>query len=176
MSRRVQENIIAFLFLLFFIAMIILSFDYSPRARLVPVPIASVSAVIVLIQIYLMNFRKDFNLNVDPAELLTGKSKEAIQEGLGKDEVEEVKIKKIEGGKESVAILIVLTYLVMTWLIGIMVAMFLFVFGFFFIITKVGWIKSLIAALITEVSIYILFVNILEVQFYEGWLVNLFLG
>lgn len=177
MSRRVQENIIAFLFLFFFIAMIVLSFNYSPRARMVPVPIATISALFVLLQIYMMNFKKDIDLNVDATELLTGgKSKESITEGRAKAEVDEVKIKKIEGGREWVAILIVLIYLGMTWLIGIMPAMFLFVLGFFVFITKIHWIKSLIATLLTELTIYILFVYILEVQFYEGLLVNLFLG
>jgi len=71
MSKRAQENIVAFLFLFFFVAMIIISFDYGPRARLVPVPIAAVSAIIMLLQIYLMNFRKDIELNVDAAEILT---------------------------------------------------------------------------------------------------------
>lgn len=177
MSKRAQENIIAFLFLFFFIAMIVLSFDYGPRARMVPIPIAAVSAVVMLLQIYLMNFRKDIDLNVDAAELLTGgHTKESIVEGKSHEEVAEVKIIKIEGGKESTALLIVLVYLVMTLIIGIMPAMFLFVFGFFVLVTKMHWIRSLIIALITEVSIYILFVYILEIQFYEGWLVLLLLG
>lgn len=177
MSRRAQENIVAFIFLIFFVGMIILSFNYSPRARMVPVPIAITSAVIILIQIYLMNFRKDINLNVDPTELLTGgKSKESIEEGRAKDQVAEVKIQKIKGGKESVAILIVLSYLGLTLLIGILPAMLIFVMGFYIFITKLHWIKSLIITLLCEVGVWVLFVFILEVQFYEGWLVKLLLG
>ncbi|KUO63073.1 MAG: hypothetical protein APF84_11135 [Gracilibacter sp. BRH_c7a] len=177
MSKRAQENIIAFIFLFFFIAMIVISFDYSPKARMVPVPIAVVSAVVMLLQIYLMNFRKDIELNVDAAELLTGgRSADSIVEGKVHDEVEEVKVKKIEGGKEHVGLLIVLTYLVMTLLIGIMPAMFLFVFGFFVWISKTHWIKALLIAFVTEISVYILFIFVLEVQFYEGWLVKLILG
>lgn len=177
MSKRAQENIVAFIFLFFFIAMIVISFDYSPKARMVPVPIAAFSAVIMLVQMYLMNFRRDIELNVDAAELLTGgHSKESIVEGKAHEEVEEVKIKKIEGGKESTGLLIVLIYLVMTLLIGIMPAMLLFVFGFFYFISKTHWIKSLLIALLTVALVYFLFIFVLEVQFYEGWLVKLLLG
>ena len=175
MSKRAQENIVASLFLFFFIAMIIISFDYGPRARMVPVPIAAVSAIIMLLQMYLMNFRKEIELNVDVAELLTrGQSSGAMLDEV--KQVDEVKITVIKGGKESTALLIVVLYFVMTILIGILPAMILFVYGFFALITKVHWIKSLITTLITVASIYILFVYVLEIQFYEGWLVNTFLG
>ena len=177
MSKRVQENIIAFLFLFLFIGVIVLSLDLSARARMVPITISAVSAVIMLIQIYLMNFRVDVDLNVDPTELLTGgKTAKDIEEGRRQDQVEEVKIQNLEGGKEIVAILIVLTYLGMTLLIGILPAMFLFVLGFLLFVTKMHWIQSFIIAIITELGIYILFVMILEIQFYKGWLVKLLLG
>ena len=112
---------------------------------------------------------------MDVAELLTrGQSSGAMLDEV--KQVDEVKITVIKGGKESTALLIVVLYFVMTILIGILPAMILFVYGFFALITKVHWIKSLITTLITVASIYILFVYVLEIQFYEGWLVNTFLG
>ena len=41
MSRRAQENLVAAILLLLFTAVLIMSFDYGPRARMVPVPIAT---------------------------------------------------------------------------------------------------------------------------------------
>ena len=174
MSRRAQENIVAFLFLFFFVSMIIISFDYSYKARLVPVPILVISTIIMLLQMYFMNFKKDIDLNVDAAELLTGsKNKDSAK---GKDKVDEVKIQKLKGGSELSAILIILFYLLLSFLIGILPAMFVFVIGFFIFITKMRWITSLIATLATVVTVYILFSYVLEIKFFEGWLVKMFLG
>ncbi|KJS20740.1 MAG: hypothetical protein VR72_13240 [Clostridiaceae bacterium BRH_c20a] len=174
MSRRAQENLVAFLFLFFFLAMIYLSYDYTYKARMVPVPIYVISALIMLLQIYFMNFKKNINLNVDAAELLTGgKSKDSVK---GPEKTEQVKIQKVEGGSELAAISMIVLYLVMTLLIGILPAMFLFVFGFFILITKMKWYISLLVTLATEVSIYILFSYVLQIKFFQGWLVKLFLG
>ena len=102
MSRRAQENLVAFLFLFFFLAMIYLSYDYTYKARMVPVPIYVISALIKILQIYFMNFKKNINLNVDAAELLTGgKSKDSVK---GPEKTEQVKIQKVEGGSELAAI------------------------------------------------------------------------
>ncbi|KJS84317.1 MAG: hypothetical protein JM58_11260 [Peptococcaceae bacterium BICA1-8] len=174
MSRRAQENLVAFLFLFFFLAMTFLSFDYSYKARLVPVPVFVVSALIMLLQMYFMNFKKDVNLNVDAAELLTGgKSNSSTN---GPEKTENVKIQKVEGGSELSAILMIVGYLVMTLLIGILPAIFLFVLVFFVFITKMKWYISLLVTLATEVSIYILFSYVLQINFFQGWLVKLFLG
>lgn len=172
MSRRAQENIVASLLLIFFIGMIVISFGYSSRARMVPIPVATVSAVILVVQIYLMNFRKDINLNVDPTELLTGgQSKEEIEEVAGK-----VKTQKVKSVTEAFAILTLLVYIGMTMLFGIMAGVFLFVFGFFAFLTKMHWIKSLAVSLINAVIIYLFFGYLLEIQLYEGWLVKLIFG
>ena len=121
-----------------------------------------------------MNFKKNINLNVDAAELLTGgKSKDSVK---GPEKTEQVKIQKVEGGSELAAISMIVLYLVMTLLIGILPAMFLFVFGFFILITKMKWYISLLVTLATEVSIYILFSYVLQIKFFQGWLVKLFLG
>lgn len=178
MSRQAQENLVAFIFLFFFIAIIVISFNYSERARMVPIPIAVVSIFFVLLQLYFMNFRRDINLNVDATELLTrGKSKEAVLETIQKDELDEVKILKSKaGGTESGAVLMLLIYLALNLLIGILPAMLFFVLGFLIFITKLHWIKAFIAALLTTAGCYVFFVYLLEIKFYNGWLINLFLG
>ncbi|MFZ5943194.1 MAG: tripartite tricarboxylate transporter TctB family protein [Bacillota bacterium] len=174
MSRRAQENLVAFLFLLFFLVMIYLSFDYTYKARMVPVTIYIISALIMLLQIYFMNFKKDVNLNIDTAELLTGGKSSESDIKVG--QAEQVKIQEVKGGSELSAILLIVGYLVATLLIGMLPAMFLFVFGFFIFITKMKWHISLLITIATQASIYILFAYILQIKFYEGWLVKSFLS
>jgi hypothetical protein len=174
MSRRTQENIIAFVFLFFFIWIFVMSFNYSPKARFVPIPVVTVSIVILLVQMYLMNFKRNINLNVDAAELLTrGKSSEAMEKV---HETGEAKPPKKKRDNESGALMMIFIYLVMNLLIGVLPATFFFMFGFFVRITKISWLKSFLYTASTLAFIWLFFVYILSIRFYEGWVINLFLG
>ena len=83
MSRRAQENIVAGFVLAFFVAIIVLSLDYSPRARFVPMPVAVLGAMLVTIQLVWQNLRSPDELHVDVLELLTGRARNADKDGDG---------------------------------------------------------------------------------------------
>lgn len=177
MSKKVQENIVAFLFLFFFIGMLVMSMGYSPRSRLVPVPIAIFSLVLVIAQILLMNFKSDFDLNIDATEFLTGgQSKESIEDSIEKVDTTGVITEIGERPQEKVALLTVFVYLVLNYLVGIMPAIFIFVLGYFIILSKLTWIKALVISLSTVVFIWFFFVYLLQIQMYKGLLLNLFLS
>ena len=48
MSRRTQENLIALAFLAVFIGVIVMSLGYGPRARMIPLPLASFGVILIL--------------------------------------------------------------------------------------------------------------------------------
>ncbi|HEX2725146.1 MAG TPA: hypothetical protein VHN20_04930, partial [Beijerinckiaceae bacterium] len=81
MSRRAQENIVAGFVLAFFLAIIVLSLDYSPRARFVPMPVAVFGALLVTIQLVWQNLRSPDELHVDVLELLTGRARNVDADG-----------------------------------------------------------------------------------------------
>jgi len=173
MSRRAQENIVALLFLIFFIVIIVISFGYNEKARMVPIPIASASILFLLIQMYFMNFKRDINLNVDATELLTGgKTEEEVLEAVQEDDLNEVEIEKVKAGGSEMMV----SYSVLAALTGILGGTLLFVTGFLRFVTKLNWVVSLLTGVATAIAIWFFFSYLLEVQFFQGYLLELFLG
>lgn len=174
MTKRTEENIVAVIFLVIFIAVIIMSMGYGVRARLVPLPIASGSAVLVLAQLILQNTKKNVDFSVDASELFRGsKTGQAVQDEKSKTGSTDLKVKKIGGGNEWRGLGLVGIYFLIILLIGIMPAVFIFVLGYFLFVAKIKWIRALLYSVLCEVAIYVLFVMLLQVQMYQGWLISL---
>ena len=171
MSRRAQENVVALAFLLVFAFFIAVSMTYSPRARLVPVPIAAVSVLLLLLQLWLQNFRTDIKLNVDSMDLFAKVGEESLIE-----EKEPAEERRGSNRKELTAFGLVAVYLAMVLVLGMMPATFLYVLGYFLFVGKEKWYKSLIWSAATVVVLDLLFVEVIQVSAYEGWLVSTFLG
>ena len=74
MSRKAQENLVAFVILMIFAATIWAASDYGPRARLVPIPIAVIGIILMLGQLVLQNIRSEKDLEIDLLELISRKS------------------------------------------------------------------------------------------------------
>lgn len=74
MSRRAQENTVLLIIIALFIAMIWASMDYVPRARLVPLPVATIGLVLALMQLAWQNLRNTDELHVDALELIAGRA------------------------------------------------------------------------------------------------------
>ena len=71
MNRLTQENILAVALLCFFVGILVLSLDYSPRARLVPIPISVLGIILLGAQLVWQNLRSPDELHVDMLEFLT---------------------------------------------------------------------------------------------------------
>lgn len=167
MSRRSQENALAVVLLLVFIGFAWISAGYSYRSRLVPLPVAIASILLISLQMLIQNLRPDRELNVDAAEILASEGSrltsgmaDAVDAGGG-------------GGSEVVGILLVAAFLGLILLVGILVGIFLYVFGYFYLAGKEKLWVALAYALGTEISVYLLFVVLLRVDMYEGWLMSL---
>ncbi|KJS20735.1 MAG: hypothetical protein VR72_13215 [Clostridiaceae bacterium BRH_c20a] len=161
MTKRTANNLVAIAFLVFFVSVAIVSMGYGPRARLVPMPIAIGSAILISLQLYLQNAKNTkLNLAIDAGELLFGtKDTKKSKSGEKKEGLDK---------KELVAFTIVAVFLALIVIIGIEAAIFVFVTGYFRLINKDRWFKSLIFGIGTLLFIHLLFVTFLNVHFYKG--------
>ena len=75
MSRRAQENILAIMLMAFFVGVLVISLDYSPRARLVPIPISVLGILLLGAQLVWQNLRSPDELHVDMLEFLTKRTR-----------------------------------------------------------------------------------------------------
>lgn len=163
MSRRAQENLVAVVLLLLFAGFLIVGMGYSPKARLVPVPLAIASMVLTGLQLILQNVKRDFKLNVDTMELFAKQSAEEDAE----EEAESTE-KKSTARKELAGFGLVLAFLGLVLAVGMFPALLLYIFGYFILIGKEKWLKSLIYSVATTGVLYFLFVSLLQVPTYQG--------
>jgi hypothetical protein len=165
MSRRAQENLVAAVLLLLFIAVLVMSFDYGPRARLVPVPIAIIGILLTLAQLVWQNLRGADELHVDMLELVAGREgsdrRKAAQAGT------EPSSKEPSLQAQAKAFGIVAALLALFLVLGPVPAMFLFSAGYF-ILTGEGWWRGLLYAFLCAGSLYLVFGYILQVQLNRG--------
>ena len=71
MSRRIQENLVLCAVLAIFIAAIVACTGYGARARVVPLPIATLGAMLTVAQLVLQNLPGVGDLHLDALELFT---------------------------------------------------------------------------------------------------------
>jgi hypothetical protein len=170
MTRRVQENVIAVILFAIFVAAIIASTNYGPRARLVPIPIASLGAILTIAQLIFQNFRTNTQLQVDILEMLTRKVE--VRDGGTVSERDDVK-KRIDsvfegaafGLKDLAAVGVVALLVALMLLFGPYAATFAFAAGYFIAARQYPILKALTYALGFSVSLYLMFDIILQVEF-----------
>jgi hypothetical protein len=167
MSRRTQDNIVAVLLLCVFAGLIMLSLGYSPRARLVPLPVAVFGALLVLIQLVWQNLRSTDDLQVDLLDVLVKRDDKAITRQTPVSSPAQV-----DAGarfkRESVACAMVVVFLSLTLLLGPMPAIFVFTAGYFVMSAYCAWLRALIFAGAFTTVLYLLFVVALQIQLYHG--------
>lgn len=175
MTRRVQENIVLCGLLLVFIAAIVACTGYGPRARVVPLPIATLGAILTLAQLVLQNWPSLGDLHLDAVDMFTSHAP-----GAGADRP----AAKREGGasdpmrsrREVIAIGFVVLLTGMFWLIGPMPSIFLFTAGYLLMKRQFNWpIGLALAALFTAV-VYVLFAVVLGVEFGGNSILGAMLG
>jgi hypothetical protein len=159
-SRRAQDNVVAAVLLVAFLAVIVMSLGYSPRARFVPLPVAVLGAILVALQLAWQNTRSGGELNVDVLELLTGKARETAAP------------KPDDGGnakgsagtvREVAAFGAVLFLLAAFLLLGPIPSIFLFTAGFLGVTKYFSWPKSAFYAAAMTITIVVVFGHVLQI-------------
>ncbi len=164
MSRRAQENLIAGVLLALFIAVLIMSFGYGPRARLVPVPIAILAILLTLAQLVWQNLRAADELHVDVLELVAGRDgserRRAAQKDAGPQQHSLAAQLKAFG--------MVAAFLALFLALGPLPAIFLFSAGYFILSGESSWFRGLAYAGLCTGTLYLIFGFILQVQLNRG--------
>lgn len=164
MSRRAQENLIAGVLLALFVAVLMMSFGYGPRARLVPVPIAIIAILLTVAQLVWQNLRAADELHVDVLELVAGR-----------DGSERRRSAQSEAGPQQHTLAaqvkafgMVAAFLALFLVLGPLPAIFVFSAGYFIVSGEASWPRGLIYAALCAGSLYLIFGFILQVQLNRG--------
>ena len=165
MTRSKQELLVAALLVGACGWFLIASYSYGPRARLVPVPVAVVTILLILgDQIIDRVFKKRFVVDADDI-FVKARVDATCEPGS---------VIREEGGKEWVALSLVVLLLGLVVLFGIIAGLFLFVFIFFRFLNKAGLLASVLWSIGLTGGVYVLFGLALRVVFYKGFLITLF--
>jgi hypothetical protein len=166
-SRRVQENLVATLLLLLFTAVLVMSFDYGPRASLVPVPIAIIGILLTGAQLGWQNLRGADELHVDVLELVAGR------DGSRRRKAAQSEAARSAAGQHSLAaqaraFAIVAALLSLFLMLGPIPAIFVFSAGYFILSGESSWPRGLLYAFACTGLLYLIFGYILQVQLNRG--------
>jgi hypothetical protein len=165
MSRRAQENVICAALLALFAAVIWLSLDFGPRARMIPLPLAVFGIVLTLIQVAWQNLGSTDELQMDmiAVDPLAVAAEAEAEKTAAPD-------KRVTWREEVGAFGIVAALLALIYTLGILPAVFLFTGGYFALTREYSWRASLVYTSILTVAVYLLFVVALQIQPYHGLL------
>jgi hypothetical protein len=176
MKRLTQENILAIALLAFFVGILVLSLDYSPRARLVPIPISVLGIILLGVQLVWQNLRSPDELHVDMLEFLTRRGINPVENAEADDAPAATKPAEVATpafgpsgfGREVIAFGKVMAFVGLFLLLGPFPSVFIFTFAYLSISRHYHWAKAMAVTMVFVVVVYVLFVEILEIQLYHG--------
>jgi len=182
MSRRAQENLVAGLILLLFIAILVETTNYGARASMVPNIIAGIGVVLMTAQIILQNVRSEATLQVDLMELISRRAtgdEEGLPEHLRTD-LAEAKRKQFVApeqtrgprpgsfARELLALAVVACSIALFFVIGPIPTMFVFTFCYLTITGHFGVIRAFAVSAIFTLLVYGLFYVWLRIDMKQG--------
>jgi hypothetical protein len=169
MSRRAQDNAVALIVLAAFLGIIYLSLGYGPRARMVPLPVAILGALLVLVQLAWQNLRPSDDLQIDLVKAITRRAEDEISPERVDGEAQQSHAAAQSGRtREFRAFAMVAVFLALVLLLGPIMAAALFTFAYFVLSGQYGWLKAAIHTALFTAAVYLLFVTGLDVQLYHG--------
>jgi hypothetical protein len=172
MSRRAQENIVVAVFLALFVAVIVLSFDFGPRARMIPLPLATFGLILALIQLVWQNLGSTDTLKMD---MIRVDKPQGLQAPANEEGPPEEKAPAAEPSlrKRAGAYGIVAGLLAMIVAFGPLPAVFVFTLGYFLVTRYCTPLRAFVYTAVFTGAIYLLFFVLLEINPYHGLLAPL---
>lgn len=164
MSRRMQENLLALVILGIFVAAIVASLDYGPRARLVPIPIAALGIVFIVGQLILQNLKSEDSLHIDLLDFLTKKGDAADPAALAAPAAAPAAKRGPTPMSELRAFGIVALLVAIFMVLGPVPAMFVFSAGYFVVSRHYPPWKAIAYAAFWTLVVYVVFSTGLKVQ------------
>jgi hypothetical protein len=168
MSRRAQENIVGVVVLIIFVVMLYLTFGYSSRARLVPLPVCIFGIILAVAQLVWQNLRSAEELRVNFLDVFgRGSSAAAVQPPPTAEAAFEAEAPR---KPELSAFGIVALLLGLVVVIGPLPSVFLFTAGYLALTRHCSLARAIVYAAICAVVLYGLFGYVLGVQLNRGLL------
>ena len=172
MSRRMQENVLVVVFLALFVMVIVLSLDFGPRARMIPLPLAILGVILALAQLVWQNLGSTDTLQMDMirVEKLPG-LQPAADEKAGASAAPAPP--EPSAARRAGAYGIVIGLLVLILAIGPMPAVFVFTLSYFLVTRYYTALQALLFTSALTAAMYLLFFVVLRVNPYYGLLAPL---
>jgi hypothetical protein len=163
MSRRMQENIAVLLLAALFAAMIVMGLDYTPRARLVSMPVAVIGLGLALAQLAWQNFRAGDDLHVDALKLLAGRGEQAVEAV----EASHAPPKARRGGRfadELAAFAMIAAVTTSFFVFGPLPTTFVFCTIYLAASRQSSWLRAALIAALVTLAIWFLFGEVLGIR------------
>ena len=172
MSRRAQENIVVAVFLALFVAVIVLSFDFGPRARMIPLPLATFGLILTLIQLVWQNIGSTDALKMD---MIRVDKPQGLHAPAEEENARDKKATAAEPSlrKRAGAYAIVAGLLAMIVAFGPLPAVFVFTLGYFLVTRYCTPLRAFAYTVVFTGTIHLLFFVLLEINPYHGLLAPL---
>jgi len=156
----------------FFVGVLVISLDYSPRARLVPIPISVLGILLLGAQLVWQNLRSPDELHVDMLEFLTKRTGDpSAREDSGAEAEAAEKTETAQPshfGREVFAFFKVALFVGLFLLLGPFPSVFIFTFAYFSLTRHYHWAKAMVVTTIFVAVTYLLFVEMLDIHIYYG--------
>jgi hypothetical protein len=174
MSRRVQENIVGVIMLAVFVVMLYLTFGYSSRARLVPLPVCILGIILATAQLIWQNLPAAGELRVNILDVMgRGRIKASAPAPAGGQPTQpqgaDVNLARKPGGELS-AFGIIAILLGLVFVVGPLPSVFLFTAGYLALTRHCSPARAVLYALACAAVLYGLFGFALGVQLNRGLL------
>lgn len=172
MSRRVKENLMVLAFLAIFIAVIVMSLDFGPRARMIPLPLASFGVILALVQLVWQNFGSTDALKMDMIRVDEPKiARPGPEEQTAKSERKSEREPTAARRASAYAIVVGLVLMILAF--GPLPAVFVFTLGYFLVTRYYTPVMAFLYTSLLTGAIYLLFFVLLEINPYHGLLAPL---
>jgi hypothetical protein len=180
MSRRVQENIVGLIMLAVFVVMLYLTFGYSSRARLVPLPVCILGIILAIAQLIWQNLPAAGELRVNILDVLgRGAIRTPTTASAGGQpeppQAADANLARKPGGELS-AFGIIAILLGLVFVVGPLPSVFLFTAGYLALTRHCSPARAVLYALACAAVLYGLFGFALGVQLNRGLLSGFIAG
>lgn len=180
MSRRVQENIVGVIMLAVFVVMLYLTFGYSSRARLVPLPVCILGIILAIAQLIWQNLPAAGELRVNILDVMgRGAIKTPAAAPAGGQPTQpqgtDLNLARKPGGELS-AFGIIAILLGLVFVVGPLPSVFLFTAGYLALTRHCSPARAVLYALACAAVLYGLFGFALGVQLNRGLLSGFIAG
>lgn len=172
--RLKAKDVYNLFFVLFFLCVIIVSFGYNPKARLIPLVIGFPCMAMAIAQFFLDLGKERKKGQSMEDELFQGVMKKVFQMEIGEDQQE----KKKKGGSEKSrrlfeSVFWILCFVALIYLFGFLIAI-----PFFTILymryKRERWVMALSCAAGLWLTVYLSFLVAAKITLYEGLVFRLF--